>query len=293
VNLIDDHSAARAPRREGEVQQLPESCPEELPRPHSNLVAVCQPPHKRPVTIDLFDEKARALRRDRAARTGPELFLHERAFDDVMERLALVQRRFSRALLVGRIDPEWRDRLLDRASSVDVIEADGMMQVEPSAYDLCVSVGVLDTANDLPRVLLAVRFALKEDALAVGAFSGGDTLPILRSAMRAADESMGMATPHVHPRIEPSAFAQLLADAGFTMPVVDVDRVDVSYRSLADLVRDLRAMGASNILTARSRKPLTRAAATAAAEQFASESKDGRVTERFELLHFAAWTPHA
>jgi len=76
------------------------------------------------------------------------------------------------------------------------------------------------------------------------------------------------------------------------MPVVDVDRVNVSYTSLWDLVRDLRAMGATNLLTARSRKPLTREAVTAAVNQFALEAESGRVTERFELIHFAAWTPH-
>jgi hypothetical protein len=239
---------------------------------------------------DLFDEKARELRRARAARS-PELFLHERAFEDVMDRLALVQQPFSKALLIGGLDPEWRERLLARASSVDVIDADQLMRVEPGAYDLCVITGMLDTENDLPRALLAIRFALKADSLAVGVFSGGDTLPALRAAMRAADESVGVATPHVHPRVEPSALAQLLSDAGFTMPVVDVDRVDVSYRDLPPLVRDRRAMGATNILRARSRKPLTRAAAEAAAGQFATQARDGRVTERFEGLHFAAWTP--
>jgi len=210
-----------------------------------------------------------------------------------MERLALVQRPFSKALLVGCIDPAWRDRLLARSSTVDVIEPEELMEVEPGAYDLAVTVGALDTVNDLPRALLAIRFALREDSLVVGAFSGGDTLPALRSAMRAADERMGVAVPHVHPRIEPSALAQLLADAGFTMPVVDVDRVEVSYRTLPDLIRDLRAMGATNILSARSRSPLTRSAAAAAAAQFLSQAENGRVTERFELLHFAAWTPHA
>ena len=263
-----------------------------MSHPHSRLVAVCPPPHKRPVTSDLFDEKARALRRDRAARLGPELFLHERAFEDVMERLALVQRRFEKALLIGCADPSWRERLLVRARSVDITEADELMQVEPGSYDLVVSVGALDTANELPRTLLAIRFTLREDSLAVGALSGGDTLPALRAAMRAADEIMGGASPHVHPRIEPSALAQLLADAGFAMPVVDVDRVAVSYRSLWDLVRDLRAMGATNILTARSHKPLTRSAMEAASKQFDSQAEGGRVTERFELLHFAAWTPH-
>ena len=245
------------------------------------------------MTTELFDDEARLLRRGRAARIGPELFLYERAFEDVMDRLALIHRPFARALLIGCIDPLWRDRLLDRASSVDVVETDGLMQVQPGSYDLCVSVAALDTVNDLPRALLAIRFALKEESLTVGALSGGDTLPALRAAMRVADETMGGATPHVHPRIEPSALAQLLADAGFAMPVVDVDRVAVSYRNLWDLVRDLRAMGATNILTARARKPLTRSAMEAASKQFASQAEDGRVIERFELLHFAAWTPHS
>lgn len=210
-----------------------------------------------------------------------------------MERLALVQRDFARALLIGCVDASWRERLLASARSVDVIEPDALMRIEPGSYDLVVSVGALDTVNDLPQTLLAIRFALEEDSLVVGAFSGGDTLPALRAAMRAADESTGIATPHVHPRIEPSALAQLLADAGFAMPVVDVDRVAVSYRSFPDLVRDLRAMGATNILTARARKPLPRSAMEAASKQFASQAEGGRVTERFELLHFAAWTPRA
>lgn len=293
VHLVHDGPAACASWRQCKVQQLPQSGADEIPYPHSVLVAACLPPHKRPVTTDLFDEKARALRRQRALGRGPELFLHERAFEDVMERLALVQRSFSRALLIGCADPGWRDRLGQQASHVDVIEPEELMQVEPGSYELCVSVGVLDTASDLPRALLASRFALKPDSLAVGAFSGGDTLPALRAAMRAADESMGGASPHVHPRIEPSALAQLLSDAGFVMPVVDVDRINVSYRSLADLVRDLRSMGTTNVLAARSRRPLTRVAADAASRQFASQAINGRVTERFELLHFAAWTPSA
>lgn len=239
---------------------------------------------------NLFDEKARALRRARASR-NPERFLHERAFEDVMDRLALVQRRFSKALLIGSFNPEWRHRLLGRTDCVDVIEIDDLMQVEPGSYDLCASIGILDTVNELPDALLAMRLALKPDSLAVGAFSGGDTIPALRAAMRAADETMGVASPRVHPRIAPAALTQLLGEAGFSMPVVDIDRVAVRYSKLSDLVRDLRAMGSTNILTARSRKPLTRAAVESATAQFASQAQAGRVTERFELIHFAAWTP--
>ena len=51
--------------------------------------------------------KLRAMRRDRAARGGVELFLYERAFADCLERLALLQRRFDSALLIGSPDAGW------------------------------------------------------------------------------------------------------------------------------------------------------------------------------------------
>ena len=243
------------------------------------------------VTTDLFDRDLLATRRARARRRGTETFLYERAMEDILERLSFVQRKFERALLIGTIEPEWRERLLREVQSVDVVGLDSMLDVEPGSYDLCIAVSELDTANDLPQALLAVRFALRDDSLFIGAFPGGDTLPALRAAMRAADEQMASASAHVHPRVEPAAFTGLLTSAGFSMPVVDVDRIAVRYRSLPDLVRDLRGMGATNVLKARSRRPLTRAAAAAAARHFLSDGNDGRVTELFEILHFAAWTP--
>jgi NADH dehydrogenase [ubiquinone] 1 alpha subcomplex assembly factor 5 len=239
----------------------------------------------------LFDQRLRAMRLERALRRGPELFLHERSYEDILDRLSLIRRRFEKALLIGRFEGAWRDRLLGFAQSVDVIDAGALLTVEPGAYDLCVAGSGLDTVEDLSNALLTIRFALGEDSLLIGAVPGGDTLPALRAAMRAADERMGAATAHVHPRIEPAGLTSLLTSAGFTMPVVDLDRVQVTYKSLGDLVRDLRAMGATNLLSARSRQPLSRSAVTAATEQFNAGAIDGRVTELFEILHFAAWTP--
>jgi hypothetical protein len=107
--------------------------------------------------------------------------------------------------------------------------------------------------------------------------------------MRAADAVTGVAAPHVHPRIEPAALAQLLGSAGFAMPVVDIDRVPVAYGEFGRLVADLRAMGATNVLGSRPRQPLTRDALAAAEADF--ETKAGeRTVETFEILHFAAWT---
>lgn len=253
---------------------------------------------------ELFDMKLRAQRRDRAARTGPENFLFERAFDDCLDRLQLVQRRFDRALLIGCPDPNWPTRLADRADAVDVVdpgplfanEASGTTLMEdawePPAqhYDLVLAIGTLDTVNHLPLALRIVRHALGKGGLFLGAFSGGETLPRLRAAMRAADGISGIAAPHVHPRIEAAALSPLLEDAGFVRPVVDVDRVTVSYKRLDKLIGDLRRMGATNVLHGRPRF-MSRSALKAAKQSFESGQEEGKTIEILEILHVAAWAP--
>nr|WP_051531697.1 hypothetical protein [Sphingomonas sp. URHD0057] len=249
----------------------------------------------------LFDIDLRAQRRDRASRIGPELFLAEHVFADCLDRLTLVPRRFGNALLIGCPDQGWPARL--PADRVDIRDpgplfaerAGGELITEDdwspngSTYDLVVSIGTLDTVNDLPRALRLLFESMTNDALLIGAVSGGDTLPRLRGAMRAADAAAGPALPHVHPRIEASALAPLLSRAGFVMPVVDVDRVEVRYPDLGRLVNDLRAMGATNVLTERSRRFLSGSAYRAACQAFVEKATDGRTTEVFEILHFVAW----
>ena len=243
------------------------------------------------MTDNLFDLEAISARRRRALARGPETFLAERAFEDILERLSFTNRHFGSALLIGAMDDAWGDRLRPFADRIDRIEAIELDQLEPAAFDLAIALGGLDLVNDLPRALLTIRFALRSNGFLIGAISGGETLPKLRAAMRAADEQLGSASPRVHPRIDPPALAGLLTSAGFDLPVVDVDRVRVSYKSFRDLVRDLRSMGMSNSLTARSRTALSKQAIAAAERNFMADAEDGRTVETFEILHFAGWTP--
>ena len=246
----------------------------------------------------------RALRRDRAFRNGPELFLHERAFADCLERIALVRRPLRSALLLGSPDPGWPDRLKRLVELVDTVDpgplfaraAGGQRVIEDrfdppaGAYDVIVAIGTLDTVNDLPNALGSLRRSLRQDSLLIGALAGGDGLPQLRRAMHAADLIVGASAPRVHPRIEAGSLAPLLTACGFVMPVVDVDRVQVSYSSLDKLIGDLRRMGATNVLGRRARQPLSRRAHGAAQAAFRGGGDGSRTVETFEILHFAAWT---
>ena len=258
------------------------------------------------VPPELFDMDLRAVRRDRAFRLGPELFLWERAFGDCMDRLSFVTRSFDRALLIGCPDSSWRGALSQFVRELEVLEPGPLFAAASAGtcvredrwaapfgqFDLCVAIGTLDTVNDLPRALGSIRSALRSDGLLLGALAGGDSFPQLRAAMFAADQVAGVASPHVHPRIDPPTLAGLLGAADFVMPVVDVDRVKLSYPSLGRLVADLRAMGGTNILTQRSRRPLARAALRAAEAAFSAAGERGATLEQVDILNFAAWTPH-
>lgn len=251
------------------------------------------------VSAPMFDHRLRALRRDRAARIGIETFLYDRAFDDCLDRLNDIRGDFTDILLAGCPNPNWAMRMGDgRVQVIDpgpliAARAGGRiadlesLPFDGGSFDLCLSVGLLDTANDLALAAAALHFVLKPRGLLLGAIVGGQSLPRLRQAMLAADQIAGQASAHVHPRIDAGGLAQLLTQAGFAMPVVDIDRVELSYSSLGALVRDLRAMGATNILSARSRRSISSAGVNAARTAF-TESHE-RTTELVEVLHFAGW----
>lgn len=305
ADLADDQPAPRATWRQGKVDHRPGQSHRKTAQLHRTLSPAASQSTSTRVTGPLFDRQARALRRDRAARRGPALFLHQRAFDDCLDRLGDVRHDFTSALLIGCPDPAWRTSLECIVPNVAVIDpgplfaaaANGslgdedLIDLPPATYDLCLAIGTLDTVSDLPRALFNVRRSLRPNALFIGAVAGGETLPMLRAAMRAADRVGSAASPHVHPRIEASALAPLLSAAGFSMPVVDVDRVIVAYPGLDELIDDLRGTAATNILFARSRRPLDRTARHAAQAEFTRLGEAGTTRETFEILHFAAWTP--
>ena len=232
------------------------------------------------------------------------MFLLERAFGDCLDRLGGIARQFDAALLIGCPSPDWPRRLGEYASHIEVVDPGALFAAAANGtpveedrhdfgiagFDLCVALGTLDTVNDLAPALHNIRRALRPDAPLIGAFVGGNSLPALRAALIDADRASGRAVARTHPRIEAPTFAGLLAAAGFAMPVVDIDRVRLRYRTLADLVRDLRAMAATGLLADRP-PALTKTVAQHAAKAFVATGDGDRTEEIIDLVHFIGWAP--
>ncbi len=152
----------------------------------------------------------------------------------------------------------------------------------------------LHWTNDLPGALLQIRRALRPDGLFIGAFLGGATLTELRQSLLAAEaEIAGGAGPRVSPFADAVDAAGLLQRAGFALPVSDVDRVTVRYEHPLRLLADLRAMGETNVLRDRPRRPLTRAVLARAFDVYRERfgEADGRVPATFEIVTATGWAP--
>ena len=117
----------------------------------------------------------------------------------------------------------------------------------------------------------------------------------LRVALAQAEEEItGGASPRVSPFVDVRDMGGLLQRAGFALPVADIDSFALRYDSVFGLMRDLRAMGAANVLVKRATRPLRRDVLARAAKIYAERfsDPDGRVRASFEIVWISGWAPH-
>jgi NADH dehydrogenase [ubiquinone] 1 alpha subcomplex assembly factor 5 len=270
------------------------------------------PPHTLPPQI--FDRSILERRRARAAaRAADHDFLLTRIGEDFAERLAVVRRPFpvvadigahhgviGRALkgtsgLEQLISLENTPGLLSQCDGIRVQGHPEALPLAPESLDLAVSALSLHLTNDVPGALVQIRRALKPDGLLMASLLGGVTLHELREAWLIAEsEISGGVSPRVAPFADVRDLGGLLQRAGFALPVVDSETLTVTYATPLALMQEIKAMGASNMLHERSRRPVSRRLLIRAAEIYAQRFglPTGRVPATFEIITLTAWVPH-
>jgi SAM-dependent methyltransferase len=262
----------------------------------------------------IFDTELVTRRRLRALRQAvPDAdFLMQTAAEDLGDRLATVDRRFARAAVIKSWSKMAAETLAasGKADDILLVEADpaflpgknGLvardetLPLVPQSLDLAVSLLSLQDANDLPGQLIQIRRALRPDGLFLACLAGAGTLSELRDSLLAAEsEVTGGVSPRVSPFADVRDIGALLQRAGFALPVADVESVTVRYGDMFALLRDLRAMGATNPLAKRLRKPTPRTVFLRAAEIYRERfsDSDGRIRATFSLIWLSGWAPHA
>lgn len=269
----------------------------------------------------VFDRAAVRRHRDRAATRsqGDGDFLHREVAGRLVERLDEVRRDFANVLELGCHRGALTGLLAGRAGVERLIAADlspacaalaagegddvltlaadeEVLPFASGAFDLVISNLALHWVNDLPGALIQIRRALKPDGLLLAAFPGGASLAELRDVLMAAElEAEGGASPRISPFADVRDAGALLQRAGFALPVVDRDRITVTYENALTLMADLRAMAETNAVAERLTRFTRRATLMRAAALYRERygDGDGRIPASFEIIYLTGWAPAA
>jgi SAM-dependent methyltransferase len=243
---------------------------------------------------------------------GAATFLVDHVAGELGERLSAVLRHFDISVDLGTPTDAIRRVLSESGKIGTVVAAEfaakdldrSFLRVETDeeaipfadgSLDLVTSGLALQFVNDLPGTLIQIRRALKPDGLLLAALIGGESLSELREAFATAESEIeGGVSPHVAPFVDVRELGALLQRAGFALPVVDSERLVVRYDSVLAFMRDLRRMGATNVLRERRRTPLKRTTLKRVTKLYAERfaDSDGRLRASFEIIWLSGWAPH-
>ena len=146
----------------------------------------------------IFSRSRRRLVRDRAfARTQGASMLEQLMADEILERLALVKRDFSRCLIIGLPSMLLKEKL--RAQDIAVCVADsshrlstfhGGVQCDEDrlpfadhSFDLILNLGSFYYVHDLQGACLLARRLLLSDGFCVAVLDGSESLSTCRTVI--------------------------------------------------------------------------------------------------------------
>ncbi len=144
----------------------------------------------------------------------------------------------------------------------------------------------LHWSDDPDQVFAECRRVLVPGGVLTFTTYGPDTLVELRRAWATVDSHV-----HVNHFIDMHDLGDALVRAGFTEPVMDVERYTLTYEQVIGLMRDLKAIGAGNVNAGRSRSLTGRGALARMTAAYEECRIDGRLPATFEVVYGQAWRP--
>jgi malonyl-CoA O-methyltransferase len=161
-----------------------------------------------------------------------------------------LQTRFKGATI---IELDWSAAMLQnlqsRAGDLHAVCADAhQLPLADASIDIVIANMLLPGCAQPEQVFHEARRVLRKSGLFLFNTLGPDTFKELRKAWAKVDEY-----PHVHTFADMHNIGDSLVQAGFQEPVMDVERLTITYSKAQRLMDDLRALAATNLLQNRRR----------------------------------------
>lgn len=158
----------------------------------------------------------------------------------------------------------------------------------PESVGLVWSNLALQWVNDLPRAFLEMQRVLAPGGLLMFSTFGPDTLKELRSAYEGTD-----GRTHVNRFVDMHDIGDMLVAAGYADPVMDMEKITLTYADVRALMRDLKVIGAHNATRGRPDALSGKSLLQAVERNYEAFRREGRLPATFEVVYGHAWKPEA
>ena len=140
--------------------------------------------------------------------------------------------------------------------------------------------------DDVPALFDEFRRVLRPGGYVAISTFGPDTLHELRAAWAAADRG-----PHVGGFVDIARIGDALLAAGFRDPVLDAEHFTLTYADATTLMRELKAIGATNADARRMRGLTGKTHLRRALDAYESFRHDDVLPATYEVVYAHAWGP--
>jgi len=181
--------------------------------------------------------------------------------------------------------PKWR-RLFGRSSPVVLCADIECLPLANASCDMIWSNLALQWVDDPAGVFSEMHRVLAPGGLLMFSTFGPDTLKELRAAYDGVDRHV-----HVNRFIDMHDLGDMLTRRGLADPVMDMEQITLTYSSARDLMRDLKAIGAHNILHGRHVGLSGKRALATVEQRYEAFRRDNRLPATFEVVYGHAWKP--
>ena len=203
--------------------------------------------------------------------------------------IALTMHTYARESITAAI-PGWQRWLpfIKRRSMRYVCADIEQLPLSDASVGMIWSNLAIQWCNDLKLTFSEAQRALRAGGLFMFSTFGPDTLKELRQAFKPVDHFS-----HVNRFTDMHDIGDLLVHCGFSVPVMDMEYITLTYDDVKSVMRDLKAIGAQNVTYGRRRGLTGKGVWQQVIERYETLREDGKLPATYEIVYGHAWKPES
>ena len=189
-------------------------------------------------------------------------------------------------LQIARSHSSWWRKLFSDAQQLQVCGDIEALPLASNSVEMVWSNLAVQWCNDLPATFVELHRVLKTDGLLMFSTFGPDTLKELRQAFNGVDQHN-----HLNRFADMHDIGDMLVDAGFAEPVMDMECLTLTYDDVRGVLYDLKRIGAHNATAGRGQGLMGKNAWARLVKNYERLRRDGKLPATYEVVYGHAWKP--